>query len=419
MTTPLAPTAPSAPLAAGVSLSPVARLSGGDINGAVKRLVEGVLGEIPEVGGLLSGLVALLWPDQTESVWDQIKAQVETLIQQDLDAYTYQTLTKDLAGLQNQLADYQSALRTSQQDPTYISEKYNVALGGCEAAQPHFLATDAIARTAIVLPLMAQFANLHLALLRDGVLFGAQWGWTDEAVAAQHDALRQAVQSYVSFAESWVSMCVVTAPLPAADARHVATEMWRSFNAYHRQMTRAVLDNAFYWPSFDPAVLPPGSAAPALTREIYSDPIGAHDSPAITVGPPPTQPLTGLRVWGDWFVGAVQAAYGGAWGPRMGNHPGDPSGASDAPPRGWNGAVDPANPIVVVSGTAGDVVDSIRFTFADGTTTNTCGGGSGGGGPYAWVIPDHVLSSIKVMGRSDADATADCIVLGFRYRDSY
>ena len=147
-----------------------------EINKAIRMAVIAGTKQIPEAGALISGLVGVLWPESGKDTWEQIKGQMEALINKKLADFKYQEVKDFLTGLKNVINDYTQALRdTSNSSASYITEKYNVAFGHFEAASPHFMSKD---YEALLLPLLAQMANLHLALLRDGVNYGAGWGWT-------------------------------------------------------------------------------------------------------------------------------------------------------------------------------------------------------------------------------------------------
>lgn len=76
------------------------------------------LGMVPEVGSLLNGLVYILWPNDQQDVWDQIKDQVQQLIDQDLTELTSNLENQTLQGLKNDIGDYQDAIVTK--DPPNI-----------------------------------------------------------------------------------------------------------------------------------------------------------------------------------------------------------------------------------------------------------------------------------------------------------
>lgn len=65
-----------------------------------------VVGKIPYVGGLLSGITKAFWPASGPDLWAQIKSQVEALVEQDIATYNLQQLQLTLQGLQDEVNNY-------------------------------------------------------------------------------------------------------------------------------------------------------------------------------------------------------------------------------------------------------------------------------------------------------------------------
>lgn len=386
---------------------------------AVREVVILAVGEIPEAGGIIAGLVGILWPESQEDIWGQIKDKVEALINKKLADYEYQQVQEDLAGLHNVLKDYGHALQHSQSNLTFISEKYNVALGQFEASQPHFMSKG---YEVLLLPLLAQMANLHLALLQDGVNYGSSWGWTPETVTDMKTMLTESIKSYGDWVTKWYRTGYDEVRIPQS-GKHLRTIQWAARNKYVRGMTLQVLDIAFYWPYFDPAKQ--NGSVPKLTREIYSDPRGTADDNPIDIDVAAKTSLTELSIWGWDRIDAVQQGFGGgALGPRMGNERrsdgrGGWSGGSNKPPHGWTGSISTDNPVVEVNGPSGDIVNSMRLKFKNGNQTNLCDGNYPGGSSFAWSFDGEILSRIYISGPSRFYGSAECVIFGFRFADSY
>jgi hypothetical protein len=390
-----------------------------DINDEVRSVVVFGLGNIPTAGALIAALADALWPATAPDVWGPIRADVEALVEQKIADFTYQFVSDDLQGLRNVIAEYTTAAHDSAENPTYISEKYVAALDHFAHDQPHFQAGGF---QVLLLPLFAQFANLHLSLLRDGVMFGASWGWTPEAVVDEGAKLRELIRSYGIFARTWYGTGYAGVP-PRDDPTTYRILNWKTVNRYAREMTMDVLDHAHFWPFFDPRTNPGNPAlVSASTRTIYSDPIGTADDTGIRIPTPPTTPITGMNILAWDYVDAIQVAYGGAWAPRMG------STRVAGPSNGWNGSIDPVhNPVERVTGYYGQLPDSLQLWFADGWSTNLCGGRARSpsnptypvGGNYDIHFDGHVLSTIVIMGISNYYGTANCVVFGFRLANSF
>ena len=133
-----------------------------------KILLEAVtfgLDEIPVVGSLLEHIAYALWPEN-DDVWDQIKDEVENLVKKEISSEVYNRVEtsigsrKDMDGLIGTIQEYLTALDHS----TF------------EAVNVQFIKSEAAFKEKgyelLLLPLFTQFANLHLTLLRDGVIKG-------------------------------------------------------------------------------------------------------------------------------------------------------------------------------------------------------------------------------------------------------
>ncbi|RKH57784.1 hypothetical protein D7V93_18005 [Corallococcus llansteffanensis] len=215
-------------------------------------------------------------------------------------------------------------------------------------------------------PQFAQFANLHLSLLRDGVLFGSSWGWTADYLQQQQQLLTQTLKDSVSYVDTTYQNSFTpldpgilnsplkppipaVAPPPYLGSMDMGQTLFLWTNTYVRQMTRMALDFATLWPYFDPSAYPPPVSI-QLKSEIYSDPIGTAQG---WNGLPsaPTQPMSQLTVWGASNIFAEQATYpqgagpnGATTTPRLGNA----TAGSSPPPLGGTFDV-AANPITTVS----------------------------------------------------------------------
>jgi hypothetical protein len=381
----------------------------------LKEVIATGLSQYPVVGELLSALVEILWPEETPDIWGQIEQQVEQLINQRLSELVYQQVLASLRGLHNNLELYQQALQFSQSDPTYVSEIWNVANGDFAQQLPTFQLPG---YELLLLPLLAQFATLHLTLLRDGVLHGASWGWTPELVKQREASLKAKISDYLGYTNAIYEQGRQNVANNTPTNYHTC-QPFRSINIYVRQMTLTVLDFSYFWPFFDPEVAPGLTQVPPPTREIYSDPVGTCDNSfAIKLPSAPTQPLSQLTVWAYDRIDAVQLLYptgGGPGGETQSPRMGDLNGGSNAQPHGGVFNLSASNPIVAVSGLAYNILNAFTFTFQDGTSTWQLGGNYPGGDPYAFSYDSEILSSVHINGESLFYQSADCAVFGFQF----
>ncbi|UXI68959.1 insecticidal delta-endotoxin Cry8Ea1 family protein [Tahibacter amnicola] len=384
-----------------------------DYNNAARVVITTALGEIPAVGALLSALVDIFWPSPTVDVWAMVEARVEALVNQKIAERVWQQVSEALAGLQNVLDDYIYAAQNFPNDPRYISEKYNVAQG-------HFLhdlpAFQSKGYELLLLPLFAQFANLHLGLMRDGVAFGAQWGWGPEIIARVKQQLVEAIGSYTAYTDK-IYTSALEQRKAQAPSNPAKTEPFNYVNRFVREMTLTVNDFRAMWQYYDISKYPTPPAI-YLDREIYSDAVGtSHDSAFTLPTQPPTLPISRVIVWGWDRIDAAEVDYPPNGGPdgrsttgRMGNS----SGGSNMPPHG--GSFDTTrNPITLVRARTGDILNALWFQFKDGSWSNKLGGNYPGGGDHDFTYPGEILSSIKIMGVSRFYGSANCAVFGFKF----
>jgi hypothetical protein len=390
-----------------------------DPNEAAKAVTAAALGAIPEAGEVLGLLVEIFWPTGTSSneVWDSIESRVEALVDEKIDTTVYKQTTDDLTGLGNVLKDYADRAKPGH-SAEVTSQFWTSASQEFAQRMPSF---ETKGFEILKLPLWVQAANMHLSLLRDGVLHGPSWGWNDNDVDSVVADLQKAISEYTAWAPRIFGWGLVN-QISAGGVNYHACQPFRASNDFHQQMVPAVLDVAQRWPLFDPTAYPAPVAPDQiyLTGEIYSTPWGTADNSGLFVLPwqHPTQPPTQITVWAEPnLIDAIQVSYPDGAGPdgvsqtvRMGSTTkGSPATIK----------ISPANPITTVDVWGGDVPQGLQFTFKDGTTTAHFGSSAGSHGTFDFYDHDaksgRILSSIYVNGLSNYYGCADAIVFGFRY----
>ena len=374
---------------------------------------------IPTVGGVLSSLVGLLWPFEKPDLWGQIKQQVEELIDQKLAQAQWQDVSNKLNGLQEAVNDYLALVQYSPDDVDTIRAKWEAVSTAFQTSQPSFQSPGS---ELSLLALFAQFSNLYISLLRDGVLFGASWGWTPTTVQQRATTLTKNVKDFSAYAQQYYQQGLTSIQSKTGTNYHQC-QPFRAVNQYQREMTLTVLDLKNCWPYLDPQSYP-NPISFYLEREIYSDPVGTcDDSKAINLPSPPKQLPCYVAVWKANFMDAVQVSYppnGGPGGqtitPRMGAGGGDTNGGT-FPVLG-------TNPIVQASGNAGNILNGMKLTCKNGTSYGVFGGGKTGqsvdgkpyyGDPYSFSYASEILSRIHINGQSNYYGCADSAVFGFKF----
>lgn len=154
--------------------------SNADILNDLRLAVCAALGRVPEVGALLSVLVAMLWPVTKQDVWEQLRKQVEALINAKIDAAVFSIQKAKLDGLSDGLKLYLQALasRDAKQIVNYFdAANFAMTVAAREFSNPDFSWTLGV--------LLCVLAQLHMSLLRDAVVHGKDWGWS----AAAYDSV--------------------------------------------------------------------------------------------------------------------------------------------------------------------------------------------------------------------------------------
>ena len=388
-----------------------------------EQVIAGALGIVPEVGSMLSALVYVFWPQGSASaVWSQVEAQTEALIGRNLDRLVKEQCDASLEGLYNNMNEYLVALGT--QDAASIARKWDDANSQFVQQLPTFRLPD---YQSLLLTDYVQLCNMHLSLLRDGVLNGASWGWYPGTVENTQYNLSTCISTYTEYVQK-VYETMLDGYVINPDDKTNYTVKWNERNAFVRQMTRTLLDFVSMWRYFDISNYQ-NPVTVYLDSEIYSDVCGSNtDSGPLIIPAPPTQPISKITVWGGGRIDAVQVTYpvgGGPGGVTFTARMGDASGGTNSPPDGGIFNVTD-NPVAVANAGAGGVIEYMFFTFANGVVSNKLGGNargqpddghSIGGHDHISSYFDQILSSIYINGISKLYGSADCVVFGFKYRN--
>ena len=403
-----------------------------DWSNAAMVTIATALGFIPEAGAVLSALVYILWPNNQNDVWDEIKGQVQTLIDQDLTQLVENLETGSLEGLKGVIDLYNRAVTDN--DLSSISQYWRDANMAFVQALPSFKTPG---YEVALLPYFAQAANLHLGLLRDGVLHGQDWGWNANDIQDVTSQLSTAVNSYSQWVDTtfgqaygqrtsafdiaqgaYVDYCNAgNDPIAYPGGYHCNVPGWNDQNDFFTWMTLRVLDFRYTWPFFTwgqaPHVQP--------QREIYSAACGSSDYSPIPVRPwwnsnplAPTQPLTTIEVFSADRINGVRLTYPSGGGPNGQTQVvvGALSGDSHA-----TFATTTANPLTAVSVSFGDIVGALQFDFSDGTFSNI--GRDNPPSKNTWYLPaphGEIVSSIYINGTSEYYQSADLIIIGYQYQ---
>lgn len=392
-----------------------------DWNNVALQAITAGLDQIPVVGGILSHLVFAFWPPSGVDVWAEIKQKVEALINQKISADDYSRVQSKLGSAQDSsglVGNLQSYLRSVSPN----NNKLDPQTTWTDAHEAFISAQSAFQQEGIellLLPLFAQFANMHLSLLRDGV----QRGWITV------DRLQFRIQNY----SEYVDKCYQT----GYQSRANANKGFNYLNEYVQSMQISVLNFRETWPYFDPTKFPPPVKV-AFTNQTYFTISGSlgNQCPSYDLPSIPDGPMTNIDVY--WLEDlcdeynlllGTQVNYGSTQEPYTGilidnavppiNKPCDPD--NDDFCYFKNGAsVGPDNPVVAVQGVydTGGGTYCADFVYQNGSSTGQIPGQNQQDYPTSYSIAPpkgYYLSSIWVPSGDGFYNSASDMVFGFRY----
>ncbi|WP_233220388.1 insecticidal delta-endotoxin Cry8Ea1 family protein [Photobacterium sp. GB-50] len=160
--------------------------SGSDVIEIFKSSLGFALNFIPEVGGVVSFLVRLLWPSPKEDVWGKIKDKVEELIDEKLDDEVFSRVSTIVAGMNLSLKKYLTLVKgASPEEITSLIVTLNddFIREGPEFQQKGY--------EYILCPLFGVFASLHMTFLRDVLLHHK-----DNLSKHMYDSLKSEMKEY-------------------------------------------------------------------------------------------------------------------------------------------------------------------------------------------------------------------------------
>ena len=336
--------------------------AGQDPSVFAKVLLKTMLGKIPGIGFLLSGLVDLLWPEGTGT--DEYGNELPNMFQKIVDQSTYTLVASDLKGLGDQLMDQETGWNTQvsgwrdtcQKSGGFNSEdcfgtardvlwpSFQSKMDNFTTARPRFQQNGGTAETdsrVKLLPLFAQYENLYLSFLRDGMLLRPYWkartlpdGTTEVDLDGDMAANAMKVELNPNYANhdrgiSYVNTIYNMGLKQQEDLEDPSTTQgWNDRNAYVREQTLDVLDYRDMWKFQDPRAYPIGvPGGVKLTRMIYSDLVGPKGTGAMPVQPVNVAgPLKEFSAWTKsdrlgsstvHFIGGMQATSPPVLGPAQ------------------------------------------------------------------------------------------------------
>ena len=336
--------------------------AGQDPSVFAKVLLKTMLGKVPGIGFILSGLVDLLWPQGTGT--DEYGNELPNMFKAIVDESTYTLVASDLKGLGDQLMDRETGWNTQVTGWRGTCEKsggfntedcvgaardvlwpsFQSKLDNFTTARPRFQQNGGTPESdsrVKLLPLFAQYENLYLSFLRDGMLLHPYWaertladGTTgvdlDGDMAA--NAMKVELDPNYSNHDRGISYVNTIYNMGLKQQEELedpsTTQGWNSRNAFVRDQTLDVLDYRDMWKFQNPRSYPKGvPGGVKLTRMIYSDMVGPKGASVMPLQPVnvagPLKEITGWTKTDKFgvstvhFVGALQSTSPPLLGPAQ------------------------------------------------------------------------------------------------------
>lgn len=221
--------------------------------------------------------IGKLWPsNNSNEIWETFMKQMEELIDKKIAEHIKKEAISKLEGLQNGLIGYINALEAYQRDTKNFQAKSLV--------KDRFVSLDMIFKTtmpqlaikdseALLLPIYAQAANLHLYLIKDAQIFGEEWGMKQKDIQLLYKEQLEATGKYINHCLKWY-----TIERDRLD-KSETSKGWLIYLRFRREMTLVVLDLISLFPYYDTRTYPIPTKV-QLTREVYTTPIGYNPEKA-------------------------------------------------------------------------------------------------------------------------------------------
>ena len=294
-------------------VSPVVEPVGDDIDPdeaqeAIKSLLSAVVGMVPVVGGVLGAgtgiLLNKLWPSGNNAFWEAMEKRVREIARQEIGEFYRRMMEKHLDGIRTVLVNYHTEavkVVNGEGNPETARTHYWIAINKIEGEVKDF--TDEQYKYE-VLPLYAQVANMHLALLRDGIANGSKIGLQE----SDFDTLKKKLVDYFGHEQlhAWVMGKHYKFVSDTFDDGCKRTmDHWKDNFDYQRIMYLAAYDYLLIWKeSTDP-----GKKVTSIPRraELYLGPFGENRSEGLesfakwtnwpNVMPPRDHHLNTVQIW--------------------------------------------------------------------------------------------------------------------------
>ncbi|TPG88745.1 hypothetical protein EEL32_08025 [Brevibacillus laterosporus] len=233
-----------------------------------------IVGGISAGAYVLASIVPLLWPADQDNTFDLVMEATEKLIDKKISELV-RTLTEvKIKELQAQYDDYKLSFNhwvRYPHDPKAIAD-VKASLGNFNYACVGAMEALSMKGYEVAqLGAYAQAANLHLLLLRDGILYADYWNLAKDAPPGElnYERFIKYRKDYIDYCSHWYNEGLID-----ADENNNGL-------VYQRTMTILVLDVIAMFPMYDARLYNKPVKMEFLTRTIYTDQINGNHGKSI------------------------------------------------------------------------------------------------------------------------------------------
>lgn len=404
------------------------------LGSSTQETIANLAGKIPEVGGVIGGLLKIFWPAPDTDIWKMIENQVKALIKDIVFEDKLQGFKEKLNGVKELLEEYVRTPNSQEKSEKieFIASSLVIFRNEiCDPAHPEktlpYLVANGsleiLARREIYVHYEEFFPNdpdhkgkkQALVELQTAIDFYTQAARTarDNIINTRmgyikFDFLEEQVQNILyltwTFSDSYVGKTIRwkggTTGHPDAEAQANAynTTYRQQVDMILRERLESYLSPVYLWPYMNPEYSKQ-EAPLRVTAEIHT---GPYWSPDDIVYDAAGGPITNIAMRVGEYVDGLEVSYGGK-------------------PGGWHGGnggnfvtlqLEEGETIVAVHGRSGEYVDALHFETSNGKTV---GGGLDGGNEWSAKLPlavDPVLLSIGARSSS----LLETIILRWQYK---
>jgi hypothetical protein len=401
--------------------------------------------EIPKVGGLVEGLADILWPESGPDLWSAMTQCVDAKIQQAIDQSVQSLIDTKLAGMRSAISLYSTVLKNPRNAdgswaPTVqqnVLAQYRATLTVLVDDLPTFQPSI---RPYLYLPEYVEAMTLVLGMLRDGIMDAKNIGLDAASVSQFKTDMANDIKNGTDYVNNQID-AYHKAVSTSTDSKYSSIDNYDAVASLDQSLLPATVDQTFYWPYFNPVTYP-NPVHPVDKRVTYTIAYGYIDNnKPVTLNQAGAgagvDPITHVDMWGWDRLDALKIAYGSNPASKLGG-----TGGAETSPHGTGFTVEPAangvGPIYKVTGFYDPHAVPIALEFFWGPSAKDPKGGNTGMLGYQGVLtnapyndvnlryqpfdaefPGQVLDYAKVEGVSSGYNSANCVVFGFRYPDSF